>query len=474
LKAARAAGLSTVNILVSAGDLNMPEEKKTCFVVMGFGEKVDFESGRKLNLDATYKYLIKPAVEEAGLACVRADEIAHSGVIDVPMYKQLLLADVVVADVSTANSNAFYELGVRHALRPYATVVICEDKFTFPFDINRNKILKYKHLGEDIGASEVERFKTKLKQHITDILGREQPEDDSPLYTFLQTLRRFQLPEDLNAHQPGLSELAAPPAAPPDQTHSALMEQVAEARRRGDFVTAKALLTSVRTLMKGKNPDKLEDPYIIQQLALATYKSGQPTPQAALEEARDLLLPLVPATSNDTETLGLWAAVHKRLWNLTKDRAQLDEAVRAYERGFYLRNDYYNGINLAYVLNVRADHAATRAEAIADFVQAGRVRQEVIDICRRWLEAEEPQQISDWVQDRLKQKQLIEARYWVMATLAEAYAGIGDETEAQKWYAEALKGASVQWMREMMQEQGNKLRELLSRSPLKYVKEDGE
>ena len=69
----------------------MPE-KKTCFVVMGFGEKVDFETGRKLDLDASYQNLIKPAVEAAGLECVRADEIVHSGVIDVPMYRAIAAA----------------------------------------------------------------------------------------------------------------------------------------------------------------------------------------------------------------------------------------------------------------------------------------------------------------------------------------------------------------------------------------------
>src|ERR687884_476954 len=99
-----------------------PEKKRTCFVVMGFGEKVDFQTGRKLNLDASYHNMIKPAVEDAGLECIRADEIVHSGVIDVPMYEQLLKADIVIADLSTYNPNAFYELGVRHALRPFSTI----------------------------------------------------------------------------------------------------------------------------------------------------------------------------------------------------------------------------------------------------------------------------------------------------------------------------------------------------------------
>ena len=67
-----------------------------------------------------------------------------------------------------------------------------------------------------------------------------------------------------------------------------------------------------------------------------------------------------------------------------------DEAVRSYERGFYLRNDYYNGINLAYLLNVRSANTATPAEAIADFVQAQRVRREVIEICQELLKSENP------------------------------------------------------------------------------------
>jgi hypothetical protein len=52
------------------------------------------------------------------------------------MYDQLLEADLVVADITTLNFNAAYELGVRLALRPYATLVVGEKGMNFPFDIN--------------------------------------------------------------------------------------------------------------------------------------------------------------------------------------------------------------------------------------------------------------------------------------------------------------------------------------------------
>src|SRR4026207_1554588 len=163
--------------------------KGTCFVVMGFGKKTDFETGRTLDLDKSYKNIIKPAVVAAGLECTRADEIPHSGVIDVPMYERLLMADVVIADLSTSNKNAFYELGVRHALRPYTTIIIAEDGMkAFPFDLNHVIVRQYHHLGEDIGYSEVMRFRADLTKAIKEILTNSPPKNDSPIYAFINDL----------------------------------------------------------------------------------------------------------------------------------------------------------------------------------------------------------------------------------------------------------------------------------------------
>ena len=68
----------------------------------------------------------------------------------------------MIADLSTANANALYELGVRHALRPHATIVIAEDKGTFPFNLNHVSIAKSEHLGKDIGFGEVMRMRVVL------------------------------------------------------------------------------------------------------------------------------------------------------------------------------------------------------------------------------------------------------------------------------------------------------------------------
>ena len=160
--------------------------KKRCFVLMGFGEKVDYKTNRTLDLDKTYR-IIRNAVEQAGLDCIRADDIVHSGVIDKPMYENLLNADVAIADLSTSNANAIYELGVRHALRPHTTIVLAEYQFNFPFDLNHLLIRSYEHLGIGIDYEEAERLKRDLVTAISTIM--EKQDVDSPVYTFLPELQ---------------------------------------------------------------------------------------------------------------------------------------------------------------------------------------------------------------------------------------------------------------------------------------------
>ncbi|MGI8955649.1 MAG: tetratricopeptide repeat-containing protein [Chthoniobacterales bacterium] len=449
------------NLSASAPRLDEAAEKKTCFVIMGFGKKVDFETGNTFDLDMTYHNLIKPAVEAAGVECIRADEITHAGVIDVPMYERILSADLVVADISTGNRNAIYELGVRHALRPQTTIIIGEDSNkTIPFDLNHVVIRKYHHLGEDIGSTEARTKGKELTDAIKELLAAHEPKADSPVYTFIPNLQR----PGLATAAPGVvAALAAASATPPpvDGTQSALMTLARDAQTKGDFATAKNLLTTIVTVAKNQVPARPVDVSILQQLALVTYKSRQPTPLEALRAGCAILAELEPDTTNDTETLGLWGAVHKRLWQLTRDRTSLDGAVRALGRGFYIRNDYYNGINFAYMLNERAVEQADPAEATADFILARRVRREVRDIAEAWWkEASKPG--SDQPRDKV---------YWALATLSEASLGLGDEEGCKRWLdeAKALKPAPPKWIIESSETQLASLRQLLDKATAKGI-----
>lgn len=411
---------------------------KTCFVVQGFGEKTDLATGRVFDLNASYE-VIKDAVEAAGLRCVRADEVVQSGTIEGPMYDWLFRADLVIADLSTANLNAAFELGIRYGLRRRATIIIAEQGFKYPFDVSHLIIRPYEHLGKDIGRREAARLKADLMSAIEAIAGTEHV--DSPVYTFLQQL---QPPAEAVVVEAVVEAVAAalPPVAVPDQNAKQLLDVARTQMAQNNFVGAKAVLETVRAM-------RPNDSFVVQQLALATYKSKSPTPEQALDEARTLLWSLDPDTTNDPETLGLWGAIHKRFWDLTHDPARLDASIVAYERGFYLKQDYYNGINLAFLLNVRANlhHGTGRAaDAIADFVIARRVRAEVTRVCDRALALP--------VQD-------VE-RFWITATSWEAAVGLGDRAaaEVQRLKLESLPHAP--WMMDTARAQIARLQELIA------------
>jgi hypothetical protein len=430
----------------------MPD-KKRCFVVMGFGEKTDLATGRTLDLDKTYRIIIRKAVEEAGLECIRADDIKHSGLIDVPMYELLLEADIVIADLSTANPNAIYELGVRHALRPHTTIIMAESQFKFPFDLSHIVIRPYEHLGKGIDAEHAEKVREELKAAITKLLA--QPDVDSPVYQFLPQLRAWNagvapILEAVVGAAAETQPAAAVAASVGDESSIAeLMETFREAKKDSEWGSA------IRSLKK-LNEKRPNDPYFQQQLALATYKSKKPDPVTALNAAKEILRNLRPHESTDPETLGLWGAVHKRLYELTNDTAALDESIWAYEKGFYVKNDYYNGINLAFVLNVRAAITADPEEATADVVQARRVRRNVAAITRKLLAA--GMKDDDGKVDA-------DETFWVQASLAEALVGSGQLEQAAKLREDLAKTAPAPWMIETMNDQLAKLEALLAVTP---------
>jgi hypothetical protein len=199
--------------------------QKTCFVIMGFGEKTAFYAGKKkqrsLNLDMTYEHIIEPAVVAAGYECIRADKIVHSTVIDKPMYEQLLSADIVIADLSTSNPNAIYELGVRHALKPWSTIVMAEKEFAFPFDFSHLSILKYEHLGPDIGAGEAKRVTEELSKRLRVIGGGQVV--DSPVFLFLPQLGA--------SHGVAAAPAPEPDAPRADRSLADLREALAKAKK---------------------------------------------------------------------------------------------------------------------------------------------------------------------------------------------------------------------------------------------------
>src|ERR1035437_1316350 len=115
------------------------------FIVRPFGTK----SG--INFDDVQKYLIGPALAACDIEGGTTAPFLQAGNIRTDMFQQLLVADIVIADISIHNANVFYELGVRHALQPQKTFLIraktikdpkdrgAEDEV--PFDLKTDRYL---------------------------------------------------------------------------------------------------------------------------------------------------------------------------------------------------------------------------------------------------------------------------------------------------------------------------------------------
>src|SRR5215813_7836663 len=113
---------------------------KRVFIVRPFGtrEGIDF--------DAVEAKLIQPAIR--GVRSVELEggttlPIIEQGNIREDMFRELVAADLVIADLSIHNANVFYELGIRHGLRPNATFLLRADASKFPFDLQTDRYLLY-------------------------------------------------------------------------------------------------------------------------------------------------------------------------------------------------------------------------------------------------------------------------------------------------------------------------------------------
>ncbi|WP_300322226.1 tetratricopeptide repeat protein [Accumulibacter sp.] len=116
--------------------------KPHAFVAMPFGSKPGHD-GQLIDFNRVYTEYIRPALEAAGLEVFRADEEPRAGDIRTDMFQELLVADLVVADLTLDNPNVWYELGVRHALRARGVVLVQGPRPNQPFDIYTDRKLRY-------------------------------------------------------------------------------------------------------------------------------------------------------------------------------------------------------------------------------------------------------------------------------------------------------------------------------------------
>ena len=92
-----------------------------------------------------YDYIIKNAILKAAptLEVIRADEELNPSSISNDIFTKLMHSQYVIADITYPNPNVFYELGIRHAIKPGTILIREKVDFSIPFDISHLRYIEY-------------------------------------------------------------------------------------------------------------------------------------------------------------------------------------------------------------------------------------------------------------------------------------------------------------------------------------------
>lgn len=119
---------------------------KTCFIISPIGNRLEpvGSPGRSRYEEsiAMWEEVFEPASQIFSLSPVRADRISETGEIPDQIFTYLRDADVVIADLSHANPNVMYELGLRHSRLGKITIQVGEYG-RLPFDVTTIRTIQF-------------------------------------------------------------------------------------------------------------------------------------------------------------------------------------------------------------------------------------------------------------------------------------------------------------------------------------------
>ena len=352
---------------------------------MPFGQKPDLKSGVVVDFDQIYNDAIKPAIEECGLEALRGDEERTGGIIHGAMFARLLLAEFVVADLTLANPNVFYELGIRHAAKPYTTVPIFANVSALPFYVALVRAVGYQLKKGKLTKGTAQKLKSQLAKRLGDAISGAATHD-SPLFQLIPKFPGIDLPEAVTeAFKDRIRQaeefremLSSARAQPVRERREALLKIRSDL---GDLKTVQRsvlieLMSSFRDAeafeelveLYNSFPAPVKEYVIVkQQFALALNRRNQPDDR---EKALRILDELLKDRGHDSETLGIKGRIHKDTYKEAVQTgritaaAALDNAIDAYTKGFEADpRDYYPGVNAINLLMQKDDTEALKEVA---------------------------------------------------------------------------------------------------------------
>jgi tetratricopeptide (TPR) repeat protein len=334
-----------------------------CFALMPFGRKAD-GSGVSIDFDAAYHQIIAPAIRDASLEPIRADEEMVGGIVHKPMFERLILCEYAVADLTLANANVFYELGVRHAVRPHSTVLLYAVGSRLPFDVQLDRAIPY-YLDRKGLPVDVQATRKKLTERLE---AARDPSVDSPVYQLIEgfpdidPLRTDVLRDQVRYLEDWKEHLARARSEGIDAVRRA--ESQLGDLRDVEVAILVNLYLSYRAVRAYEEMVSLAErvprplaktPKIREQLGLALNRLGRH------REAERVLLDLIRERGPSSEAYGILGRVYKDQWRRAFEAGDaflasglMDKAIDAYLKGFEVDwREIYPGINAITLMEVR-------------------------------------------------------------------------------------------------------------------------
>jgi hypothetical protein len=349
-----------------------------CFILMPFGTKIDV-SGEPVDFDGFYRDVIRPAVNLAGMDPIRADEERMGGIIHKPMLERLVLCPFAIADLTLANANVFYEMGIRHAVRPHTTVLLYrQGGERLPFDVAPLRAIPYS-AGPDGDVLAVEELRATIAERLDEARD---PTPDSPLYQLLQGMGRpdvARLGADVFRQQVAYNEavkvqLSAATASKSrdavasvhqrlrplvDQDEAVAVDLMLAYRQVGDHEAMVAVVGEMARPVAGSI-------FVREQLAWAENQLGNS------DAAEKILQGVLADAGSNGETLGLLGRVYKDRWERSRTEKSLAaegllrRAIDAYRRGYESDwRDPYPGVNAVTLMEIEKPGDVSVAQLVS-------------------------------------------------------------------------------------------------------------
>lgn len=438
--------------------------KPYCFVITSFGKKEDlidlktkYSTGtkdpvQKIDFDKIYEDFVKPAILKAGLEPLIEREEKSFGSIHKTMYEKIILCEFCVADLTNLNPNAYYELGMRYAVKPFTTIpIIASSHFPLPFDVGPDRTFTY-HVDKDFNLSDRENDINALAEIL--INAKKSRSTDSPLYDMINGIS-FQnsvahektdvfrekvlydevIKKEL-AYARSVTDVNADRIKP---LRIEAINNIVEKYKPLENIETAVLIdimisyrnieafNEMQAFIKQLPRYVFETVMVQEQYAFVLNRNGgkaKPLDDVMIQEAEAVLRKLEAGGKASSESYGIWGRIHKdrferayKAGNPGEAKVHLKNALKYYEKGFESDpRDAYPGVNYVTCLEMLGEkEKALRLLPAVEYAVIAKMKRKIPD-------------------------------YWDYATLLELAVIENKFTEAEEFFYEAKPLAVESWM----------------------------